>query len=449
MLPWNNPRSLLKESKKLALVGVTRRGRIYHGWYIVAVTFISNAVSGIGGFPFGLFFVPMGASLGWSRTAMSWALTIRAVSSMSMGPALGPLLDRKHGPQLVMVFGGVLLGVFIMLTGAVNQLWQFYLLFGVGYGASSAMMSSDMLTPTIISKWFIRLRGRALAISVMGMSLGGVMFIPLASFIILSFGWREAWLVLGLVGLLLVAPPSALFIRRTPEDIGLLPDGDAPLDAPVFSGAGHLVTDRAWTLREAVRTPSLWVMVTAFSIGSAGLGGFVVHAIPFMTDSGYSDVRATTYLVLFSIAAAMVKPVWGILGERFQVRYLVAAAFAISGTGMLVLATLNGGLLIGITLVAYGGGAGAFLPLMNLMWANYYGRASLGTIRGVFLPATQIILALSPVFAGYVFDITGSYSTAFFIFGILFLFGMVAILTARPPRAPSGESTQIGAISRL
>ena len=283
----------------------------------------------------------------------------------------------------------------------------------------------------------------------MGMSLEGVMFIPLASFIILSFGWREAWLVLGLVGLLLVAPSSALFIRRPPEDIGLLPDGDAPLDAPVFSGAGHLVTDRAWTLREAVRTPSLWVMVTAFSIGSAGLGGFVVHAIPFMTDSGYSDVRATTYLVLFNIAAAMVKPVWGILGERFQVRYLVAAAFAISGTGMLVLAMLNGGLLIGLTLVAYGGGAGAFLPLMNLMWANYYGRASLGTIRGVFLPATQIILALSPVFAGYVFDITGSYSTAFFIFGILFLFGMVAILTAKPPRAPSGESTQIGAISRL
>ena len=112
---------------------------------MVVVAFIANATSGIGVYPFGLFFVPMGSTLGWSRTAISLALTIRAVASMFMGPILGPLADRKHGPQLIMTLGGLLLGGFIILTGTVNELWQFYLYFGIGYGASSAMISSRWL----------------------------------------------------------------------------------------------------------------------------------------------------------------------------------------------------------------------------------------------------------------------------------------------------------------
>lgn len=384
----------------------------------------------------------MEESLGWSRTTLSWALTIKALCGMSVGPLLGPLLDRKHGPRLIMTLGGLVLGISIILSGMVTEVWQFYLFFGLGYGVSSAMTSTDIVTPTIVSKWFIRLRGRALAISVMGISLGGLFFIPIASFMVLNFGWREAWYTLGMAGLLLVVPASFIFIRRAPEDIGLLPDGINSVErlcvgstSGLFNSSVPVTSEReiSWSLRGALHTPTLWVMVLAFSIGTAGLGGFIVHAIPFMTDNGYSDVTASVYLVVFSVVAAGVKPVWGFLGEKIPVRYLLGLAFGISATGMFLLSWLDGGLFMGIVLIAYGVGAGAFVPLMNLMWANYYGRNSLGSIRGVFLPVTQVTLAISPLFSGYVFDTAGTYAPAFLIFGLLFGFGMVAILLAKPP----------------
>ena len=419
----------------MALVRFTSRGGVFHGWYIVAVAFVANATSGIGSYSFGLFFEPMGGSLGWSRTAISWALTIRAIVNMAAGPVLGPLLDRKHGPQLIMTLGGVLIGVSLMLTAGVNHLWQFYLLFGVGYGLSSAAMSAEMITPTLVSKWFIRLRGRAVALSVAGTSFGGVIFIPLASYVIINIGWREAWIALGFVALFLVVVPSALFVRRTPEDVGLWPDGDVHGKWAASGGVARFATDREWTLGEAVRTRTLWLLVVTFSIGTAGLGGFIAHAIPYMTDSGYSDGQAAATLVVFSLTAASIKPVWGLIGERLEARYLLAIAFAISSAGMMALATLNGGPWMGIALIGYAFGAGAFLPLTNLVWANYYGRTSLGAIRGVFQPPTQLVMAVSPVYSGYIFDRYGTYDAAFLSFGILFALGMVAILFAKRPDA--------------
>jgi MFS family permease len=384
----------------------------------------------------------MEESLGWSRTTLSWALTIKALCGMSIGPLLGPLLDKKHGPRLIMTLGGLILGISIILSGVVTEVWQFYLFFGLGYGVSSAMTSTDIVTPTIVSKWFIRLRGRALAISVMGISLGGLFFIPIASFMVLTFGWREAWYTLGIIALFLVVPTSFIFIRRAPEDIGLVPDGinfaeklRSSYALGLFNSPAPVTSkgEISWSLKGALHTPTLWIMVLTFSIGTAGLGGFIVHAIPFMTDNGYSDVTASAYLVVFSVVAGVVKPVWGFLGEKIPVRYLLGFAFGISATGMLLLSWLDGGLFMGVVLIAYGIGAGAFVPLMNLMWANYYGRDSLGSIRGVFLPVTQVILAISPLFSGYVFDTVGTYAPAFLIFGLLFGFGMVAILVAKPP----------------
>ena len=420
----------------MALAHVSGRGRIFHGWYIVIVAFVANATSGMGGYSFGLFFNPMGQALGWSRTAISWGLTLRAMLNIATGPIYGPIVDKKHGAMLLMIGGGVMMGAGLILTSQVSHLWQFYLFFGLLYGGAASAVGAQIVTPTIISKWFIRMRGRAIAFSVMGTSAGGIVFIPLTAFVILNFGWREAWVVLGIVALLLIAPLSALFVRRSPEDLGLLPDGAAQphgLDLSEPERWTRLATHHDWTLKEASRTPALWLIVTSFSISSAGLGGLVVHAIPYMTDKGYSPAIATAMLTTFSIIVMAVKPLWGLLGERIQVRYLMTACFAISGIGMLLFVLVKSGPLIIIFPIAYGIGAGGFLPLMNLVWANYFGRAFLGTIRGVFHPPTHIAGAFSPVFAAYIFDVTGSYDLAFIIFSVCLALGAVAIFLARRP----------------
>ena len=198
----------------MAPVGIVSRGKVFHGWYIVAISAIAGAASGAVVYSFGFFFEPMQRSLGWNRTAISVALTIRAVTGIFVSPVYGPIVDRKHGAMLLMVGGGVILGVCLVLTSQVTRLWQFYLLIGVAYGMAVAATGPQIVTPTVVAKWFIRMRGRAIAIVSLGHNLGSVIFIPLTAFIILNYGWRDAWFVLGIVGFILVVPLSALFMRR-------------------------------------------------------------------------------------------------------------------------------------------------------------------------------------------------------------------------------------------
>ena len=291
----------------------------------------------------------------------------------------------------------------------------------------------------MIAKWFIRMRGRAIAIVSLGHNVGAVIFVPLTAFIIVNFGWRDAWFVLGIIGFILVVPLSALFVRRTPEDVGLLPDGRKHSEgsgSPALNARPDLATEYDWTLREAARTPALWLIVVGFTISGAGLGGFLPHVIPALTDKGYSTAVATALLTLFSILVVMMKMVWGILGERVQVRYLIAASYFAAAATMLLMVLVDSGPLILLIAVSYAVGGGGYAPLSSLMWANYFGRGSLGTIRGVFFPVTQAIGAVSPVFAGYIFDTTDSYDLAFLFFGLCFSVGAVMMLLAKRPAAP-------------
>ena len=420
----------------MAIARIASRGRIFYGWYIVAVAAIAGASASVLGYSFGLFFDPMRDSLGWSRTSISWALAIRSAINMLTGPIYGPIVDRKHGALILMAGGGVVLGVSMMLTAAMTELWQFYLLIGVAYGLAMGAEGSQIVAPVVISKWFIRRRGRAIAIVTLGPNVGNIIFIPLAAFIILNFGWREAWFVSGLFALLMVSPLSALFVRRTPEDIGLLPDGDTHHQVPervTHTQQTDLATDHDWTLGEAARTPTLWIMVAAFTVSGAGLGGFLVHVLPALTDKGYSTPFATAMVAELSVAVLVSKMMWGFLGERIQVRYLLMASFALAAMGMFLIVFVDSGPLILLLPLVYGAGGAGYGPLSSLMWANYFGRRSLGSIRGVFLPITQLISAFSPVFAGAIFDSKGSYDLAFIIFALCFIFAIGAIYLAPRP----------------
>ena len=423
----------------MAIAHFTSRGRIFYGWYIVAVAAIAGASAGVLGYSFGLFFDPMRESLGWSRTSISWAIAIRSAMNMLTGPIYGPIVDRKHGAMILMAGGGVVLGVSMMLTAAMTQLWQFYLLIGVAYGLAMGAEGSQIVAPVVISKWFVRRRGRALAIVTLGPNVGNIIFIPLAAFIILNFGWREAWFVSGLFALLLVSPLSALFVRRTPEDIGLLPDGDTHHDVSeraTYTQRTDLATDYDWTLGEAVRTPTLWIMVAAFTVSGAGLGGFLVHVLPALTDKGYSTAFATAMVAELSVVVMVSKMMWGFLGERIQVRYLMMVSFTLSAMGLFLVVVVDRGYLILLLPLVYGIGGSGYGPLSSLMWANYFGRRSLGSIRGVLLPITQVISAFSPVFAGAIFESKGSYDLAFIIFGLCFAFAVGAIYLAPRPEPP-------------
>ncbi|SVE48080.1 uncharacterized protein METZ01_LOCUS500934, partial [marine metagenome] len=195
----------------------------FFGWLIVLTSFVSSMInSGTGSYAIGFFIVPMGEELGISRTQFS-TVPLFKLATIPVLPLLGLLVDRKHGARIILILGTLVGGVALALTSQVNSLWQFYALYGVMYGFATAAMGSQLVGPALISKWFVRSRGRAMAIGTMGISAGGVLIAPLAGITVSLLGWRSSWVTLGAVAILAIVPLAILFIRRSPEDVGMVP----------------------------------------------------------------------------------------------------------------------------------------------------------------------------------------------------------------------------------
>ena len=170
----------------------------FYGWLIVLITFTTAmTTAGISGYGLSFFIVPMSEELGISRTQFS-AIAVFRLALLPLLPFLGLLVDRKHGPRLLVTIGSIIAGLVLMSTSLVQELWQFYLMYGVIFGLAMFSMGGQLVGPAVISKWFIRKRGRAMAIGTMGISTGGFIIAPMAGWFVGEFGWRTAWVLLGI-----------------------------------------------------------------------------------------------------------------------------------------------------------------------------------------------------------------------------------------------------------
>jgi MFS family permease len=413
----------------------------FYGWWIVLVNFMADFMAvGVGVYAFAVFIIPMTGALNWSRGAISVAPSLRTMVAGLMGPVVGPFIDKRNGARIVMGLGGVVAGVALILCSVVHAPWQFYLSFGI-LGAVGMSASSFTVGSALIGKWFVRKRGRALAFAGVGISAGGVFLVPLAHELIDSFGWRFAWIVLGVIYWLLVVPASLLLIRRQPEDLGLLPDG-APasrLEQIVASPGSKTSQDSAefgWTRQEAMRTPAAWLIVLSFNFSGLAAITILVHEVAYFESIGISTGTAVTLFTLTAFCGAVGKVGWGFLAERVNTRLCIIVGSAIciiSLSVMLAFSNLNAARFFAIFI---GLGWGGFAVLQGLIWAEYFGREHLGAIRGFFAPFNMISSVVGPVGAGMLYDLRGDYE-----FALSFLLGawVMSILTmslARPPGIP-------------
>ena len=204
----------------------SRRPVVFHGWYIVACGFLSQGMRvGLGAQTFGFFFKPMTAELGWSRTVMTGALLVRDLVRAVISPAFGFAVDR-YGPRFLVAGSAIALGISLMLLSQTREIWHFALFYGVIGTFGIPGLAYGVISPTI-AKWFIRHRGKATGIATAGLNVGSVAMTPLILFLINAYGWRTAWFCLAFVPWVVVAPAALWWLRRQPEDMGLLPDGAA------------------------------------------------------------------------------------------------------------------------------------------------------------------------------------------------------------------------------
>jgi len=420
------------------LARAAKRQGIFYGWYIVAVGFLANVASSFAlASTMSIFLKPLTADLGISRGVFSLLRSGEGIIAACIAPLVGALVDR-YGGRWLMVGGTGIVAVGYFLLSRVDNFAHFagIRLTLVTLGDS---MMGYMVINVIIAQWFLRQRSRALAFSSMGVGFAKVCMPVLAAWLIVSFGWRHTWFIFGILTLALLALPALAIIRRSPESMGLLPDGiteAATSETPAKKVLGSDepgAQDLLWTRAQALRTSAFWLLVVTFGISSMGVTGLNLHVYSYVTDIGYPPVIAATVM---SIIASMqlASPLgWGLLAERVGAKLAAMLRFVIQGLG-LATAILTGNLFCLYTgFLLYGIGLGGNMVLPDTLWADYFGRRSLGTIRGMGLFISHFLAAIGPPFFGFLFDITGGYGVSFAIFGAILAISAGLSLMLKPP----------------
>lgn len=387
-----------------------------------------------------LFIAPMTEEMGWNRTTISLAATIAAFASGLAGPILGPIIDR-WGPRVLYTGGSILTSISLVALAFVTNLWQFYLLFLPGRLFSQ--WATNAGNPVTVANWFVRRRGRAIGITTLGTRAGMAIVPPAVQWALELVGWRTTWVLLGIFTFLTAVLPSALFLRRRPEEMGLAPDG-AALEAPVAPPPANVAAPAAvaamesnWRPAEAARTTAFW-LVLASQCQSYLVGGALnLHQVPHYIAQGLPARDAVLALTSFAVLAAAGGITWSLFAERFGVRRTLALALLWGGLSLLV---MNGADTLPMAIAAsslYGAAFGGMRALGNLVWSDYFGRRSGGSIRGLTFPFEMAANSLGPLSGGIVFDLTGHYHAALLAYGLIGVSSAGFMLLSRPPRRPT------------
>ena len=279
----------------LNLEGATIQPRYFYGWYIVGVGILVNIA---GTFAFSstlsIFLKPITEELGVSRGAFSLIRTFEIGVAALIVPLLGSWIDR-HGGRGVLVLGVLMEGTGLLLSSLVQNFWQFALVRCSLVIAGEALLGSLVINVTI-AQWFVRKRGRAMGIANLGTGIAKLSIPLCAAYLFVLVGWRNTWAIFGIVAPLLVVAPALIFVRRSPEDMGLRPDGEPPLQGPdklpsngeVLATAkwATLPAETVWSRTEALHLPTFWLLVVTFGIASVGIAGLNLHIYSYVTDIG-------------------------------------------------------------------------------------------------------------------------------------------------------------------
>ena len=423
--------------------------RPFYGWIIVGVSFlIGFTESGVFQNILSIFMKPMVDEFGWSRAAVTGAIAFGSLSGGLLSLAVGPILDR-YGPRMVTFWGILLLSLGLGAMMFATRIWQLYLFFGIGRMVAIGVLSLSVSVS--IANWFVRLRGRAMGITKIGDRLGSALLPLMVQFMILALGWRMAWGALGAVVFLMSGIPALLFLRHRPEDMGLWPDGASPVSdkGGTIHPADRLEasdgdSEPVWTRAQATRTKAFWVLIVLNSLIPFAQAGINFHIYPFLTDQGFSATTAVWILTTFAVSGMAGSAAWGILTERFPIQRLLTAN--VIGNGLIFLLLywavqfrFDGALgtaTIFLLAALHGIFHGGRNPMIPVIWANFFGRRSLGSIYSIGNPFYFTANAIGPVFAGLFFDLFGNYSFPFYFFVIIFLISGIITLRMQPPKRP-------------
>ena len=412
------------------------RTRFYYGWVVLAALCCAGfARQGSAVATLSIFVEPLTREFGWSRASLSGAVSLGGLAAALVAPLIGPLLDRR-GSRLVLGGAVLLNGIALMLLSLTPSLLFFYLLFCVARMNWAGPF--DLGIYGALNNWFVERRRLATSIGTLA-QMSGLVALPLvAQFAIGHGGWRGAWLAIGALTLLVGFVPCWLFLARRPEDLGLKPDGATATAA----GSGTpLPAEPRFSRAEALRTPAFWLLMLYTVLVYPVQAGVSLHQASHFVERGIRPIEAAAIVATFSLFSGVAAVLCAALPRRVPARFALAFAGVLLATGVMLMTAIGAARDGYVAGAVFGLGIGAILTLLPVAWADYFGRANFGAIRGLALSAQVIAQAAGPLVSGALRDATGDYGLSLRCFAALALASVAAALAARRPRlATAGGS---------
>ena len=420
---------------------MVRHSSLYYGWLVVGTLAITEPISwGILFYGFGVMLTPTQQEMGWSQAQLTGAFSLMLLISGVAGVPVGRWLDR-HGARGLMTLGSVLATLAILAWAQVQTLVGFYAIWAV-IGVITAMILYEPAF-AVTATWFVRRRAQALTVLTFGGGLASVIFVPLATWLTELYGWRSAlWLLAGLLAVTTI-PLHALFLRRSPAAVGLLPDGEALAERHTSASAAPAATfqpapDKSSTVNSALRDPTFWWLTIAFTLSTFCALALAVHLLPYLKEQGYPSTFAALTASVLGGSQIPGRLLFGPLGKWFSLRVITAMLFTMMSCGLVILLVAPTPWLILVGGVLFGMGSGASSLARAALVGEFYGIANYGAINGVMTLISTFARAGAPVAMGLLYTWTGHYTA---VFGVLIFCAAGAvggILATRKPVVAMG-----------
>lgn len=415
------------------------RTHIYHGWYVIAVCVVVAVATTRSAF--GVFVIPMSEDFGWSRGTISIAASVGFLAHGLAQPLMGKALDQLGARRVIMV-SLVVAGLSIAALGLTSHIVFLIIIFGV-IGGTAFAGTSPANIGTLLAKWFRRNRAMAIGLSGGGVALGGLLIVPLATYLVQATNWRLTWLILGLIVLLVAVPLVYLFVHDGPEKLGLRPDGDAHPDARSLEEtdgpspdllAGPLESQR-WV--EPFRSWPIWQITAGFFVDGFTTSILSVHFVAYAIDRGVPPTMAAVlfgFMMVFNIVGSAAT---GMMSDRMERKTVLTAIYLLRGCGFLVVLLLPGASGLWAFAAIIGFSQMSTTPQTVSLTADIYGLRALGVITGITVLVRQTGAASGILIAGFLFDATGAYTWPFVIAGLLLIPAALASMTIEEQRYSS------------
>ena len=402
----------------------------FYGWIILGCLCCAGfARQGPAVATLSIFVEPLTREFGWSRAALSGAVSLGGVLAALVSPLIGPLVDR-YGSRTALSLAVVVNGAAMLLLSLTPSLLVFYLLFCIA--RMNWASPFELAIYGAVNNWFIARRAFATAIATVAPAAGLVTMPLVAQAAMQQSGWRLGWLAIGALTLVVGLLPVQLFMVRRPEDLGLIPDRQLPLQT---TARGPVVEEVNFSRREAVGTAAFWLLLLYTVLVYPVQAGVSLHQAAHLIERGVAPTTAAAIVSTFSLMSAAGSLACGFLPRGLPIRYpLALIAMLLMIAALLMVGISNAG--EGYAAASlFGLGIGGLLTLLPIAWADYFGRANFAAIRSVALSAQVLAQAAGPLLSGALHDWTGNYVLSLHCFAVLSALGILAALMARRPAA--------------